>query len=114
MARPRKEIDEDKLEQLASLGLSNGEIAAVLDCCPDTIERNYRKTLDWGREKRNASLRRKQYEIAIAGNPTMLIWLGKQFLGQSDKVQQEVTGANGGPLQAAVTVTFVKPNGDPS
>ena len=89
MARPRKEIDEDKLEQLASLGLSNGEIAAVLDCCPDTIERNYRKTLDWGREKRNASLRRKQYEIAIAGNPTMLIWLGKQFLGQSDKIQQE-------------------------
>lgn len=28
-----------------------------------------------------------------------------------EKVQQEVTGANGGPLQAAVTVTFVKPNG---
>jgi hypothetical protein len=106
MARPRKEVDEDKLEQLASLGLSNAEIASVLDCCPDTIERNYRETLDWGRNKRNASLRRKQYEIAIAGNPTMLIWLGKQFLGQSDK--NELSGKDGGPIQAAITVEFVK------
>ena len=107
MARPRKEIDEDKLEQLASLGLSNAEIAAVLDVSHDTIERNYRETLDWGRNKRNASLRRKQYEIAMVGNPTMLIWLGKQFLGQSDK--NEVTGADGGPLQASITIKFVDP-----
>jgi hypothetical protein len=109
MARPRKEIDEDKLEQLASLGLSNSEIASVLDCSADTIERNYRETLEWGRNKRNASLRRKQYEIAVAGNPTMLIWLGKQFLGQSDK--QEVSGKDGGPIQAAIAVTFIRTNG---
>jgi hypothetical protein len=101
MARPRKEIDEDKLEQLASLGLSNAEIAAVLDVSPDTIERNYRETLDWGRNKRNASLRRKQYEVAMSGNPTMLIWLGKQFLDQKDK--QEYTGPEGGPIQFTVT-----------
>jgi hypothetical protein len=93
MARPRKEIDEDKLRQLASLGLSNAEIAAVLDCSPDTIERNYADVLEEGRHRRNASLRRKQYEIAMQGHPTMLIWLGKQFLGQSDK--QEVVGEFG-------------------
>jgi hypothetical protein len=113
MARPRKEIDEDKLEQLASLGLSNAEIAAVLDVSPDTIERNYRETLDWGRNKRNASLRRKQYEIAMSGNPTMLIWLGKQFLEQSDKVDQNIAGKDGGPIQAAIAVTFVRTNGTP-
>jgi hypothetical protein len=27
-----------------------------------------------------------------------------------DKLQQEVTGADGGPIQAAITVTFVEPN----
>jgi hypothetical protein len=26
-----------------------------------------------------------QFKAAEAGNPTMLIWLGKQYLGQSDK-----------------------------
>ena len=36
------------------------------------------------------SLRRKQYEVALSGNPSMLIWLGKNVLGQSDQVQQDV------------------------
>ena len=32
-------------------------------------------------------LRRTQYDKALAGNVTMLIWLGKQYLGQADKVE---------------------------
>lgn len=34
----------------------------------------------------------KQFDVAMDGNVTMLIWLGKQYLGQSDKVtvQEEV------------------------
>ena len=35
----------------------------------------------------NVSLRRKQFELAMNGNVTMNIWLGKQKLGQSDKVE---------------------------
>ena len=35
---------------------------------------------------RTASLRRKQTKRALAGSDTMLIWLGKQDLGQADKV----------------------------
>ncbi len=34
------------------------------------------------------SLKRKQWEMAMGGNITMLIWLGKQNLGQTDKVEQ--------------------------
>jgi len=30
-------------------------------------------------------LAQKQFEVAMSGNPSMLIWLGKQLLGQSDK-----------------------------
>lgn len=30
------------------------------------------------------SLRRAQFELAMKGNPTMLIWLGKQYLGQNE------------------------------
>ena len=107
MGRPRKVIDKEKLKQLAQLGLSNTEIGAVLDCSPDHIETKYRKTLDWGRSRRNASLRRKQYEIAMSGNPTMLIWLGKQFLGQSDK--NELTGPEGAPLLPSITLKLVRP-----
>lgn len=33
------------------------------------------------------SLRRKQLQTALAGNPALLIWLGKNLLKQSDKVE---------------------------
>ena len=36
------------------------------------------------------SLRAKQFELAMRGNPTMLVWLGKQELGQTDR--QQVSG----------------------
>jgi hypothetical protein len=99
MGRPRKQVDEEKLFTLASLGLTTAEIASVLECSPDTLERNYKEEMAEGKEKCKASVRRKQFELAMAGNPTMLIWLGKQILGQSDKLAH--TGADGGPIPIA-------------
>ena len=104
MARTPKPIDPDQVKKLASIGLSNAEIGAVLDCSPDTIERRFKGIMKAGREHRNASLRRKQFEVAVAGNPTMLIWLGKQFLGQADK--SEVSGKDGGPIQVRTLSDF--------
>lgn len=37
------------------------------------------------------SLRRRQFKAAMDGNPTMLVWLGKQYLGQTDK--QEIAAS---------------------
>ena len=37
------------------------------------------------KELRLVELRKKQFEMAMDGNVQMLIWLGKQYLGQSDK-----------------------------
>ena len=34
------------------------------------------------------SLRRKQFDQAMSGNSTMLIWLGKQWLNQSEKHEE--------------------------
>lgn len=87
MARPRKEIDEEKLFLLASLGLTTAEIASVLECSADLLEVRYKEEMAEGKSKCRASLRRRQYELAMAGNPTMLIWLGKNMLGQSDKTE---------------------------
>jgi hypothetical protein len=100
MGRPRKLVDTEKLFDLASKGLTNAEIAAKLECSPDTIERNYPEELAEGRNVARAMLRSKQFELAIAGNVTMLIWLGKNMLGQSDKT--EVTGKNGEPFYQVI------------
>ena len=37
------------------------------------------------KELRLVELRKKQFEMAMDGNVQMLIWLGKQYLGQKDK-----------------------------
>ena len=35
-------------------------------------------------EQKKKELEDKQWEVAMDGNIQMLIWLGKQYLGQSD------------------------------
>ena len=45
-----------------------------------------------------------------AYNPTFAIFTAKNVLGWRDKVEQEITGKDGSPLQA-IQVTFVSPDG---
>ena len=82
MARPRKTLYEQKVKLLAAKGLSLKEIALQLDCSDDTLSRRYAGAIKKGHDLRNASLARRQFELAMTGNCTMLIWLGKQYLGQ--------------------------------
>jgi hypothetical protein len=41
-------------------------------------------------------------QLAEAGNPALLIWLGKQLLGQRDTVDTQITGADGAPLKIEI------------
>jgi AraC-like DNA-binding protein len=96
MARPLKEVDEDLIEALARIHCTQEEIAAVVGCSVDTLARRFAEKIEQGKQQGKTSLRRKQFEVAMTGDRAMLIWLGKQFLGQSER--QEITGADGAPL----------------
>ena len=85
MARPQLEIDENQVHQLAAIGCTYPEIAAVVGCSEQTLENRFLGTIKEGKQHFKASLRRLQYRSAQAGNQTMLIWLGKQNLDQRDK-----------------------------
>jgi hypothetical protein len=87
MARPKLNIDPHLVEELAGLGCKNKEIAVLLGCSTDTLERNFAAEMEKGRENLKMSLRRWQLESAKKGNVVMLIWLGKQMLGQTDRVE---------------------------
>jgi hypothetical protein len=89
LARPRKLIDEKKVEQLAAIGCSEKEIGSLLGCSDDLLERRFAGALKRGRARRNQNLRKLQYEAAKRGNVTMQIWLGKQWLGQKDKPESD-------------------------
>jgi len=86
MGRPQKKIDADQVEQLAALGCSVSEIATVVKCSKPTLERRFMPTIEKGRERFKISLKRMQYESAASGSVTMQIWLGKQYLDQSNHV----------------------------
>lgn len=88
--RPLKEIDERQVKSLAGINCSLAEMAAVLDCSEDTLSRRFAEVIKKGRESGKMSLKRKQYEVAMSGNVTMLIWLGKITVGQVEQVRQVV------------------------
>lgn len=99
MARPRKKIDPVQVEQLATIQCTYDEIARVVGCSTDTLKRRFADRIEKGRETGRMSLRRTQFTKALGGNTTMLIWLGKQHLGQSDRLVNQLVGGAGGPVQ---------------
>ena len=84
---PKKEIDYSMVERLSNIMCTQEEIASCLDLSVRTLQRDeefcrvYKKGLDNCR----VSLRRQQYQLAMEGDKTMLVWLGKQYLEQRDK-----------------------------
>lgn len=89
--RPRKEIDAKLIVGLAKIGCTNSEIAALAGCSVSTLTANFSEFLDKGRGEMKMKLRRAQIQAANKGNVVMLIWLGKQYLGQADKRDVTVT-----------------------
>lgn len=95
--RPPKPIDWDEFEKLARMQCTEEEIAAWFSCGIDTIrvachERFGCSFQDYFAEKKaigRISLRRLQLRRAEAGSDTMLVWLGKNALGQRDKFPEE-------------------------
>lgn len=86
MARPKIKIDPEMVQKLAQIFCTMEEIAAVVGCSVDTLERRFADIIKKGKESAKASLRREQYKKAMDGNTTMMIWLGKQYLEQTDKI----------------------------
>jgi len=95
--RPLTDINWKMLESLALIQCTGEEMASVLNVDYKTIERACKRENnvsfgEWIEQKRaggKASLRKMQYDNAKNGNVTMQIWLGKNWLGQKDKSEEE-------------------------
>ena len=86
-------IDYPKLDSMCAIHCTGEECASLLDMDYDTLNRRLKIDghggfTEYFKQKSaggKMSLRRRQFTQANEGNSTMLIWLGKQWLGQSDK-----------------------------
>lgn len=100
MARPATIIDWPLVDRLLKAGANGVQVAARLGIHPDTLYRacdEDHKTgfAAYSAEKRahgDTLIQEQQMNLAMKGNLAMLIWLGKQRLGQKDKQETEITG----------------------
>jgi len=114
--RPLVNIDQGEFEKLCNMQCTKPEIEGWFGVTDKTIDRFIKETygssasfsdiFNQKRGKGKVSLRRAQFQKALDGHPTMLIWLGKQYLDQSEKMEnknlnKEVTG-----------ITFVEKEGE--
>lgn len=100
--RPKKELNFSVFEKLCAICATEEEIADWFDMCVDTLstrcQENYDMTFSEVYKKFSGegkiSLRRKQLQVAMDGSVPMLIWLGKQLLGQKDSAMVNNTILN--------------------
>lgn len=110
------QIDYKTLDKLCAIQCTGEECAAILGIDYDTLNRRLKEDgeggfTDYYAQKAaggKVSLRRKQYQKAVdEGNPAMLIWLGKQWLGQKEPERLEQV-----PNTVPINISIVNPHAD--
>jgi hypothetical protein len=89
--------DLKQVEKLGRFQCTYEELAAWFEVNKRTVIRwmeneAFQSAFEKGKAQGRISLRQAQVQTALKGNPTMLIWMGKQLLGQKDVIHQEVSG----------------------
>lgn len=88
----QKIISWDEVDSYLQSGCKGTEVADILGIHPDTLYKRCQDEIGttfsaYSQQKRAkgcAILQVAQFDLAIKGNATMLIWLGKQRLGQHE------------------------------
>lgn len=106
MARPKIKFTAQqiaKMDDLASINCKDYTIASVLGVDVATLTKYYSERLIKKRAEGRLKLRRAQRDKALITKDTaMLIFLGKNELGQADR--REVTGRDGDPVVVNLVV----------
>jgi len=80
----KKVVFDEDVYKLAAMGCTDSEIARWFSIEESTLKYNFSEIIAKGREQLKQSLRRAQIRLALSGNATMLIWLGKNILNQQE------------------------------
>lgn len=98
MARPRIDIDIDRVAELAGRGLTQAEICAVMGVSEDTLSRRkhdtavFAEAIKAGRAKAAQDVANALYEKAtVEKDLGAIIWYEKTRRGLSDRIQQNIT-----------------------
>lgn len=102
--RPKIELNEAVLYEMSKTYASYDTLARIFGVSENFIKEKYEDIVLAARAETRKALSQAQFHTAIIDrNPTMQIWLGKQYLEQKDVTRTEQTGPDGKPIQSEVT-----------
>ena len=89
--RPKTICDYEKVRELASIFCTQAEIASLCGVSLSWADHDpeFKRVYFEGIETAKTSIRRMQYETAKRGSTDMQKWIGKQYIGQADKVENK-------------------------
>jgi len=90
MGRPKKDIDEEVVKNLASRFASQRMIAYVVGCDEKTIRTRFSAVIAQGRAEGQVWLLEKQRRAIEKGSVQMMKWWGIQYLGQRERIEQTI------------------------
>ena len=97
---PRLELVESVLYEMAKSYASYDTLGCIFGVSGAHIQQTYPGLVEKARAEGLKNLHAAQFAAATQDrNPTMLIWLGKQYLNQKDVNRTEHTGADGKPIE---------------
>ena len=88
----KSRVNREKVEMLSSFGCTIMEIAKFFIVDESVIRKDYVEEVRRGKEQMKLRLRQLQWKFAEQGNTSLLIFLGKNYLNQTDKQQLDMTG----------------------
>lgn len=118
MARPPFKPSPDQrrlVQELTGIGVSQEDVLSVVPWGQSsgkpidlkTLRKHFGTELSRGVALANMRIKRRAYELAEAGNVTLLIFLLKVRCGWRETVAVEASGPNGQPLPAAQMVLYL-------
>jgi DNA-binding CsgD family transcriptional regulator len=109
------ETQRKQVMLMAACGISHAEIAMFLGIAKSTLEKYFDKELKLGQIEANAKVTGNIFRMAT-GDPevkstiTAAIWWTKARMGWMDTSRQELTGADGKPIQTEGQVVVMLPD----
>ena len=89
IGRPKKKLDKDIIANLSQIGCTQEEIGSVVGISARTLQRRYADLVEENKNIGKASLRKRMWKAALNGNPNMMVWLSKNYLGMKDRTVTE-------------------------
>lgn len=100
------------VEAMSSYGIAQEDIAKVLEIDAKTLRKYYEYEIDTAGSKANSQVAQRLYQKCMDGDTSSMIFWLKTRARWAETVKQEVTGANGGPVQNefSININHVKPD----